>query len=81
MVDLETIIALYSMTYIVKLDAYELHTRDEKLSTTLLMNVGVFHYVVYMVGFVIIQKHICIHILMILCVLLDFTKIIIYRGF
>jgi hypothetical protein len=35
-VDLETIyIALASMTYIVDLDAYELHPGDEKCSTTL----------------------------------------------
>ena len=38
MVDLETIIALPFITYIVDLDAYELHLGMEKLSTTLLMN-------------------------------------------
>ena len=31
MVDLETIIALASMTYIIDLDAYELHPGDEKV--------------------------------------------------
>ena len=31
MVDLETIIALASMTYIAYLDAYELHPRDDKI--------------------------------------------------
>ena len=31
MVDLETIITLDTMTYIVELDAYELHPRDEKV--------------------------------------------------
>ena len=31
MVDLETIIALASMTYVVDLDAYELHRGDEKV--------------------------------------------------
>ena len=30
MVDLETIIGLASMTYIVEIDAYELHLGDEK---------------------------------------------------
>ena len=34
-VDLETIIALASMTYIVDLIAYELHPRDEKSSMNL----------------------------------------------
>ena len=32
------------MTYIVDLDAYELHPRDEKYSTNLLMNARVLHY-------------------------------------
>ena len=32
MKDLKTIFALASMTYIVDLDAYELHPRDEKVS-------------------------------------------------
>ena len=31
MVDLETIIALAFMTYIIDLDAYELHLGDEKI--------------------------------------------------
>ena len=44
MVDLETIIALASMTYIVDLDAYELHLGDEKSSRTLSMNARVLHY-------------------------------------
>ena len=30
MVDFKTMIALYSMTYIVDLDAYKLHQGDEK---------------------------------------------------
>ena len=31
MVDLETIIALASMTYVIDLDAYELHLGDEQV--------------------------------------------------
>ena len=31
MVDLQTIIALAFMTYIIDLDAYELHMRDENI--------------------------------------------------
>ena len=42
MVDLKTIIALASMTYILDVYAYELHPRDEKSSMTLLMNVRFF---------------------------------------
>ena len=41
MVDLETIIALASMTYIVNLDAYELRPG---MKTTLLMNARVLQY-------------------------------------
>ena len=44
MVDLETIIALASMTYIVDLDASELHPGDEKVFNDLLMNAKVLHY-------------------------------------
>ena len=36
MVDFETIIARASMTYIVDLDAYELHPRDEKVFNDLI---------------------------------------------
>jgi hypothetical protein len=43
-VDLETIIALASTTYIVDLDAYELHPEMEKSSMTLLMKTRVLHY-------------------------------------
>ena len=42
--DLKTIFAVVFMTYIVDLDAYELHPRDEKYSTNLLMNARVLHY-------------------------------------
>ena len=41
MVDLETIIALATMMYIVELDAYKFHRRDEKKSMTLLMKARV----------------------------------------
>ena len=41
MLGLETIIAITSMTFIIDLDAYELHLRDEKSSMTLLMNARV----------------------------------------
>ena len=44
MVDLETIITLASMTYIIDLDAYELHIGDIKVSTTLSMNARVLSY-------------------------------------
>jgi hypothetical protein len=44
MVDLETIIALASMTYIEDLDAYELHPRDEKIFNKLSMNAKVLQY-------------------------------------
>ena len=44
MVDLETIITIGSMTYIVDLDAYDLHLGMKKSSTTLLMNARVLHY-------------------------------------
>ena len=43
-VDLETIIALASTTYIVDLDAYELHPRMLKSSMTLIMEARVLHY-------------------------------------
>ena len=43
--DLETIIALASMTYIADLDTYELHLGNEKKSsTTLLTNARVVYY-------------------------------------
>jgi hypothetical protein len=41
MVDLETIVALASMTYIVDLDAYELHQGDEKIFNYFIMNAKV----------------------------------------
>ena len=41
MKDFKTIFASTSMTYIVDLNAYELHPRDEKYSKTLLMNARV----------------------------------------
>ena len=41
---LEIIIALASMTCIVDLNGCELHSGDEKSSTTLLMNARVSHY-------------------------------------
>ena len=44
MVELETIIALATMTYIAKLDAYELHPRMKKFSTNLLLKARVQHY-------------------------------------
>ena len=44
MLDLETIIALASMTYVIDLDAYELHTGMKMSSMTLLMNARVLHY-------------------------------------
>lgn len=43
-VNLETISALASMTYIVDLNAYEFHPGDENSSMTLLMNVRVLRY-------------------------------------
>ena len=42
MVNIETIIALASMAYIVDLDAYELHRGMTKCSTSLFMNVVVY---------------------------------------
>jgi hypothetical protein len=44
MVDLETIITLAFMTYILDLDAYEFHPRDEKIFNNLLMNARVLYY-------------------------------------
>jgi hypothetical protein len=44
MLYLETMIALASMTYVVDLDAYELHPGMEMSSMTLLMNARVLHY-------------------------------------
>ena len=44
MVDLETIIASASMTYIINLDAYECHWGMEKSLVTLLMNARVLRY-------------------------------------
>jgi hypothetical protein len=41
MVYLETIIALASMTYIVDLDAYELHSRDRKVFNNFIVNARV----------------------------------------
>ena len=43
MIDSGPIIALASMTYIVGLDAYELHPGMEKSLRTLLMNAKVLH--------------------------------------
>ena len=65
MVYLEIIITLDSMTYIIDLDAYELHIWGmKKLLTNLLLNFGIFHYTYGRdLGFIIIQKHICIHML------------------
>ena len=50
------------MTYIVNLDAYELHRENEKSSTTLLMNAKVLNYTYDRGSFVF--KSICILILM-----------------
>ena len=47
MVDLETIIALATMTYIGESNVYELHPGDEKSSTTLLMKARIFCYTYY----------------------------------
>jgi hypothetical protein len=44
MVDLEAIIGLASMTYIINLDAYDWHPGDEKFATSLSMNDRVWHY-------------------------------------
>ena len=44
MIDLETIITLASRTYIVDVDAYELHPGDENSSTNSLINARVLHY-------------------------------------
>ena len=45
MIYLETIIALAPITYVVDLNAYELHPGDEiKSSLTLLLNAKVIHY-------------------------------------
>jgi hypothetical protein len=44
MVDLETIIVLASITYIVNLDVYELHLGDEISSKTLITYPRVLHY-------------------------------------
>ena len=44
MADLETKIAITFMTYIVDLDANELHPGDKKVSTTLSMNAKGLHY-------------------------------------
>ena len=44
MVDLEMIIGIASMTYTVDLDAYELHSGNEKSATTLSMNARVLYY-------------------------------------
>jgi hypothetical protein len=43
MLGLETIIALGSTTYVVDLDAYELHLGMEMSSTTILINAKVVH--------------------------------------
>jgi hypothetical protein len=43
-VALKTIITLASMTYIVDVDAYELHPGDENPSTILLINARVLHF-------------------------------------
>ena len=45
MVDLEIMIALVFITYIVNFDAYELYLGDEKSSMTLLMNARILHYI------------------------------------
>ena len=42
--DLETMIELASMTYIVDLDAYKLHPGDEKAFNGFIDNIGVLHY-------------------------------------
>ena len=44
MVYLKTIITVASVTYIVDLDAYELHLGMKKSSKTLLMNAKILHY-------------------------------------
>ena len=63
MVDLNTIIALASMTYIVDIDAYELHLGDEKIFNNFSNESQGF--TLYMQqGFIIIQKYICILMLM-----------------
>lgn len=59
MVDLETILTITSMTYIVDLDAYELYPGMEKSSTILLMSAKVLHDT-YDRGKSIIQKYIYI---------------------
>ena len=45
MIELETIIALAFVAYIVNLDAYELHLGGEKSSMTILMNARILHVV------------------------------------
>ena len=44
MIYFTAIIAVTFMTYVVDLDAYELHLGDEKSSMTFLMNASVVHY-------------------------------------
>ena len=44
MKNIEIMVSLASMTYVVDLDAYELHPGDEKCLTTLLMNARVLYY-------------------------------------
>ena len=45
MIELKKIIAFDSMTYIVDLNAYDLHTGDEQISSmTLSLNTSVLHY-------------------------------------
>lgn len=51
MVNFEITIALASMICIVEVGAYELHSGDEKLSTTLLMKDIVLHYMYDMIHY------------------------------
>jgi hypothetical protein len=63
--DLETIFILASMTYIVDLDAYELHLGMIRSSITLLMSARILHYT-YMIEIEMLFKSmfVCLYMFM-----------------